>query len=87
MCDRNSSACTVTSVQTWRDLYRAALFEKDKQKQRERIAEAEKALIRRARELFVMPNDNIDEERAIDGALNALLVLRHCTEPKSGHAA
>ena len=36
----------------WRQLYRAALSEIDKSKLPERIAEAEKAVVLRARELF-----------------------------------
>jgi hypothetical protein len=38
----------------WRDLYKAALFEVDKTKLPERIAQAEKALALRARELFTL---------------------------------
>ena len=37
----------------WRQLYRAALSEIDKSKLPERIAEAEKAVVLRARELFL----------------------------------
>ena len=46
----------------WRDLYKAALFEVDKTKLPERIAQAEKALVLRARELFHRAGDNIEEE-------------------------
>src|SRR5271157_2151265 len=38
----------------WRDLYKAALFEVDNTRLPERIAQAEKALALRARELFHM---------------------------------
>ena len=39
----------------WRQLYRAALSEIDKSKLPERIAEAEKAVVLRARECFKQP--------------------------------
>jgi hypothetical protein len=39
-------------VKNWRVLYTTALFESDKQKLVERIVQAERVLIRRARELF-----------------------------------
>jgi len=42
----------------WRQLYRAALSEIDKSKLPERIAEAEKAVALRARELFHAAGDN-----------------------------
>jgi|SRR6516164_3553964 hypothetical protein len=65
-------------VKNWRVLYTAALFEGDKQKLAERIVQAERVLIRRARELFVTTN-NIEEEQAIDEALYALHLLRDCS--------
>jgi hypothetical protein len=43
--------------------YRAALFELDANKVSDRIAEAETALVTRARELSA--GDNIEEERAV----------------------
>src|SRR5438128_7748302 len=39
----------------WRQLYRAALFEIEESKLPERIAEAERAVVLRARELFQAP--------------------------------
>ena len=41
------------------------------------IAEAEQALIARARELFQMSGDHIDEEHAMDDAMYALHALRN----------
>jgi hypothetical protein len=64
----------------WRDLYRAALFETDEQKLPGRIAEAEKVLIERARELFPTFCNNIEEARAVDDALYSLRALRHSLE-------
>ena len=64
---------------SWRGLYVAALFETDKQRMAQRIADAERALVVRARELFQATGDNLEEESAIDDALFALHTLEHCT--------
>jgi hypothetical protein len=45
----------------------------------QRIADAEKALVVRARELFHTTGDNLEEGAAIDDALFALHALEHCT--------
>ena len=66
-----------------RALYNAALFETDRQKLPSRIAEAEKALIPRARELFAMSGDTTEEGQAVDDALYALLALRNCLKLKT----
>jgi hypothetical protein len=60
----------------WRDLYKAAILELDPTKMFERIAEAEKALRQRAKELFQIPGDNIEEEQALDDAMYALHALQ-----------
>jgi hypothetical protein len=60
----------------WRQLYKAALFELDANKVSDRIAEAETALVTRARELFHLLGDNIEEEHAVDDAMYALHALR-----------
>jgi hypothetical protein len=68
----------------WRRFYTAALFEVDSVKLPERIAEAEAALILRARELFHASGDNIEEEEAVDDAMYALRALRNtyrCPRP------
>jgi len=65
----------------WRELYKAALFETNKQELPRRITEAEKALIVRAREPFSL-SGNRKEEQAIDDALYALRSLRNCFELK-----
>ena len=50
----------------WRQLYRAALSEIDKSKLPERVAEAEKAVVLRARELFQAAGDNGEETEALE---------------------
>ena len=56
--------------------YKAAIFELDANKVSDRIAEAETALVTRARELFHSAGDNIEEEQAVDDAMYALHALR-----------
>jgi hypothetical protein len=60
----------------WLQLYKAALFDSGADKVSDRIAEAETALVVRARELFHAAGDNIEEEQAVDDAMYALHALR-----------
>ncbi len=60
----------------WRQMYRVALFEINDSKLPARIAEAEKALVLRARELFQAAGDNGEETAALDQAMYALHALR-----------
>ena len=60
----------------WRQMYRAALFEIQESKLPTRIAEAEKAVVLRARELFKAASDNGEETEALDHAMYALHALR-----------
>jgi hypothetical protein len=62
----------------WRELYTAALFETDKDRLPARIADAEKAILVRARELFAAGADTIEEDQALDDALYALRALQSC---------
>jgi hypothetical protein len=64
----------------WRELYSAALFETDKNRIPTRIADAEKAIVARARELFSAGADTIEEDQALDDALYALRALQNCLE-------
>ena len=64
----------------WRALYRAAIHERDKSQLHQRISEAEKAVLRRARELLYQRG--VSEEREqLDDALYALRAYRNA----SGH--
>jgi hypothetical protein len=67
-------------VRNWRDLYTAALFETDKSRVPNRIADAEKAIVARARELFSAGADTIEEDQALDDALYALRALQNCLQ-------
>ena len=60
----------------WRQLYSAALFEIDDSKLPGRIAEAEKAVVLRARELLQAAGENGEEIKALDHAMYALHALR-----------
>ena len=61
---------------TWRELYKAALFEANSNQLSERIALAEWALAIRARELFYTDEEHLQERFAIDAAISALRTLR-----------
>jgi hypothetical protein len=66
-----------------RQFYRAALFESDASKVSGRIAEAETALVTRARELFHAAGDNIEQEQAVDEAMYALHAFRSALKCRS----
>jgi hypothetical protein len=68
------------SPESWRKLYTAALFETDRERIPARIAEAEQAIVARARELFAAGNDTIEEDQALDDALYALRALQSCLQ-------
>jgi len=61
----------------WRDLYLQALFEPQRDRMHARITEAERALLRRERELFAESNARIERE-ALTNAIHALYALRAC---------
>lgn len=67
----------------WRELYRSALFEPDPVKLQEYIAQAEWAIVLRARQLFGEQSDHIEEEQDLDDALYALQVLKSCVFSRS----
>lgn len=66
----------------WHTLYQAALFETDRSKIPDRIAEAERAILDRVEELFVVKTDHIEEDQVLDDALYALRALRSCVMPE-----
>ena len=63
------------ALESWKDLYQAAIFEPDLNKLPERIAEAESALIVRARELFYTAGDSVEEGGSLDDAMSILHAL------------
>jgi len=62
----------------WRELYRTAIFECDRNKLPSRIHEAETALNVRRREILAMSGTQPDERAAIDNALHRLRALSFC---------
>jgi hypothetical protein len=80
---KRSSSTSSNAVQHWREVYVAALFETDQQKLPLRIAEAERALMTRAAELFALSEDNSEQGQTVDDALYALRALRSCLELKT----
>ncbi|MGA6984037.1 MAG: hypothetical protein WCC95_02555 [Candidatus Sulfotelmatobacter sp.] len=80
-------SCPHHTLDTWRELYLAALFESDKKLIPSRIADAEQAIVARARELFSAGNDTIEEDQALDDALYALRALQNCLEVRAAASA
>jgi hypothetical protein len=72
----NTPVCKGLNTRSWKDLYQAALFESNASKLSERIAEAETALVMRARELFVPDEDNNEERESLEYAMCNLHALR-----------
>jgi hypothetical protein len=70
-----------TCNQDWRDLYRAAVFEKDRAKAAELILDAERVITLRVRSLFHTQSGASDERQALHAALHALHLLRHYSRP------
>jgi hypothetical protein len=73
-----AASLSKSNVPCWRELYKAALLETDRTRLPERIADGEKAIVARARELFNTTTDNIEEDQALDDALYALRALQSC---------
>lgn len=72
-----------SSGPAWHELYRAALFEKEREKIPQRIVDAENAIRLRMRELFVLQTDHIEEDVVLDDAMYALRALRSCIVPEA----
>ena len=78
-----NQAPSQSMLRSWRDIYTAALFETDKNRVPARIADAEKAIVGRARQLFSAGTDTIEEDQALDDALYALRALKSCLDVRS----
>jgi hypothetical protein len=72
----NTGICKGLDAQSWKDLYQAAMCESDVNKLPERIADAETALVMRARDLFYTSGDRFEEEESLDDAMCVLNALR-----------
>ena len=75
------------NMPNWRTLYTAALFETDRDRIPARITEAQQAIVARARELFSVGTDTIEEDQALDDALYALRALQSCLNVQAAAAA
>jgi hypothetical protein len=71
----STGICKSPDSRYWRALYKAALSETGNNKLPERIAEAEKAAVLRARELFQAADDNGEEKEALEDAMYVLHAL------------
>jgi hypothetical protein len=70
--------------QDWEKLYRAAVFESDRSKLRQRIQNAEAAILERSRSLSKAPGDPGKEQDAIARALHILSLLREAGQEPGG---
>jgi len=84
--DARSSSSEANHSLQWHTLYHAALFETNRQMIPLRIVEAEKAILNRVRELFLVTTDHIEEDQVLDDALYALRALRNCVTPETNVA-
>ena len=90
LCSTSREKCSMSTgvaaspSKSWKELYRAALYEPDKNRVSERIAKAEWALALRARELFHTGTEYLQERQAVDAALHALHALRRTATSAAG---
>jgi len=73
----NTAVCKGLKIQSWKDLYQAAICESDLNKLLRRIDEAEAALEICARELFHAAGDDGEEGESLDDAMCILHALRN----------
>ena len=71
----STGICKSPDSRYWIALYRVALSEIGNSKLPGRIAEAQKAVVLRARELFQAADDNGEEKEALEDAMYALHAL------------
>ena len=69
---------SLSSSPNWRDLYAAALFEDDKSRIATRVADAELAMLTRAKSLFSSSDPNRKEAIELDQSLRMLRLLKTC---------
>jgi hypothetical protein len=72
----NTGICQCLDAQSWKDLYQIAMCESDVSKLSDRIADAEGAIVLRARQLFYTSGDSNEEQESLDNALCILHALR-----------
>jgi hypothetical protein len=80
----STGICKSPDSRYWRELYKAALSEIDKSKLPARVAEAEKAVVIRARELFRAAGDNGEETEALEDVMYALHALESNWQMRQG---
>ena len=82
----STGICKSPKSRYWRALYKAALSETSRSTLSERITEAEKAVVLRARELFQAADDNGEEKEALEDAMYALRALGSNGQTRQGVA-
>jgi len=78
ICELPTNGTATAPPLRWHVPYRAALFETDRDELPRRIADAKRAIIARAQELFASSADNIEEDQLLEDALYALSALQNC---------
>lgn len=76
----------IADAASWRDFYRAAIFEPDPNKLSERILEAQFALAAHARELLYATGDDVQERESVDNAMRILQILGSSLKPHAPSA-
>jgi hypothetical protein len=82
----STGICKSPDRRNWRELYQGALSEIGKSELPERIAEAETAVVLRARELFQAAGDNGEETEALEDVMYALHALASNRQVRQGPA-
>ena len=80
----STGICKSPDSRYWRALYKAAFSEIGRSKLPERITEAEKAVVLRARELFQAADDNGEEKEALEDAMYVLHALGSNCQMRQG---
>ena len=76
----NTASSKSLDAGAWRKLYTEVLFEVDKTKLPERIAQAQTVLALRSRELFYRAENSTEERQALDHAVWALHALLNASQ-------